>query len=252
MYTTVLLDISGVLYQGSAPIAGSAQAVQRLRRAGVALRFVTNTSRQPASAVLKKLRSLGFEVAEKELFTAPQAAKRWLVDRGRRPFLIIHPDIEPEFEDLDQDNPDAVLLADAEDRLNYDSLDRAFALLMDGAPLLAIGDNRYFQGDDRLHLDAGPFVRALEYAAGIEAQVAGKPSPLFFEQAVADAGSVAGEALMVGDDVTADVQGALDAGLNACLVRTGKYRPGDEDSVKGQAMIESSLESLVETLTREF
>jgi ribonucleotide monophosphatase NagD (HAD superfamily) len=29
---------------------------------------------------------------------------------------------------------------------------------------------------------------------------------------------------MVGDDVEADVGGALDAGLRAVLVRTGKYR----------------------------
>lgn len=248
MYKTMLLDISGVLYQGNAPIAGSAQAIQRLRRAGVALRFVTNTSRQPASVLVQKLRDMGFDVALEELFTAPQAARRWLLERGHRPFLIIHPDIEAEFNDLDQSNPDAVLLADAEARLNYAYLDKAFALLMDGAPLLAIGDNRYFQGDDRLHLDAGPFVRALEYAAGIQAQVAGKPSSLFFEQALADAGGVASKTLMVGDDVKADVQGALDAGLHACLVRTGKYRPGDEEAVRGRAMVEASLGTLVDVL----
>ncbi|WP_394886978.1 HAD hydrolase-like protein [Mesorhizobium sp. AaZ16] len=34
---------------------------------------------------------------------------------------------------------------------------------------------------------------------------------------------------MVGDDAEGDVAGALDAGLSsALLVRTGKYRPGDE------------------------
>lgn len=256
MYKTVLLDISGVLYQGSAPIPGAVQAVGRLRKAGVVLRFVTNTSRQPAAALLKKLHNLGFEVAPGELFTAPQAARRWLVERGHRPFLIVHPDIETEFEGLDQTNPDAVLLADAEDRLNYTYLDKAFALLMEGAPLLAIGDNRYFQGGDRLHLDAGPFVRALEYAAGIRAHVAGKPSPLFFQQALADVKSSASDTLMVGDDVQADVQGALDVGLHACLVQTGKYRQGDEDGLidkaidkaKGRAMIEPSLETLVERL----
>lgn len=248
MYKTVLLDISGVLYQGNVPIPGAVRAVEKLREAGVVLRFVTNTSRQPAGALLEKLHNLGFEVTPGELFTAPQAARRWLVERGHRPFLIVHPDIETEFEGLDQTNPDAVLLADAEDRLNYNYLDKAFALLMEGAPLLAIGDNRYFQGGDRLHLDAGPFVRALEYAAGIRAQIAGKPSRLFYEQALADMKSSASDTLMVGDDVQADVQGALDAGLHACLVQTGKYRRGDEDGLIGKAMIEPSLEALVERL----
>ena len=38
---------------------------------------------------------------------------------------------------------------------------------------------------------------------------------------------------MVGDDAEADVAGALAAGVgSALLVRTGKYRPGDENKVK--------------------
>ena len=34
---------------------------------------------------------------------------------------------------------------------------------------------------------------------------------------------------MIGDDANDDVQGAMDAGMRAILVRTGKYRDGDED-----------------------
>jgi ribonucleotide monophosphatase NagD (HAD superfamily) len=37
---------------------------------------------------------------------------------------------------------------------------------------------------------------------------------------------------MVGDDAEMDVCGALAAGLRAVLVRTGKYRPGDETRVE--------------------
>ncbi len=33
---------------------------------------------------------------------------------------------------------------------------------------------------------------------------------------------------MIGDDVDSDVNGALAAGLRGILVRTGKYRTGDE------------------------
>jgi len=39
--------------------------------------------------------------------------------------------------------------------------------------------------------------------------------------------------VMVGDDAEADVAGALLAGIDsALLVRTGKYRPGDETRVE--------------------
>jgi ribonucleotide monophosphatase NagD (HAD superfamily) len=52
----------------------------------------------------------------------------------------------------------------------------------------------------------------------------GKPSPAFFELALADLGVPAERAAMVGDDVEADVGGAMEAGLAGILVRTGKYR----------------------------
>jgi HAD superfamily hydrolase (TIGR01458 family) len=109
-----------------------------------------------------------------------------------------------------------------------------------------MGSNRYFKESDGLSLDIGPFLRALEYAAGVQGTVLGKPSADFFHAAVADMGLEPGEVLMVGDDAEADVQGALDAGLQACLVRTGKYRPGDEDRIDTQrARIAEDLAALV-------
>jgi len=53
-------------------------------------------------------------------------------------------------------------------------------------------------------------------------------------------------ALMVGDDVIADVGGALDAGLRGCLVRTGKYRAGDEQKVAGGFSVVDSIVEAVE------
>ena len=64
----------------------------------------------------------------------------------------------------------------------------------------------------------------LEYAAGVEAQLVGKPSRAYFEGALAALGAAPSEAVMVGDDVEADVGGAKAAGLRAILVRTGKFR----------------------------
>ena len=65
---------------------------------------------------------------------------------------------------------------------------------------------------------------ALEYAAGIEAVVIGKPSPRFFKFAVSDMGFEPDEVAMIGDDIESDVGGAQRAGLRGVLVRTGKYR----------------------------
>ena len=108
-----------------------------------------------------------------------------------------------------------------------------FRLCQQGAPLVGIGANRYFSADGELWLDAGPFIRAVEYAAGVKAVIMGKPSRDFFRQAIAAANVDPGMTLMVGDDVYGDVEGALNAGLAACLVRTGKYQAGDETRISG-------------------
>src|SRR5690606_11536693 len=102
------------------------------------------------------------------------------------------------------DTPTAVVVGDAEAQQNYTNLDAAFRLLMAGAPLVAIGDNRYFKLDGELHLDAGPFVKALEYAADTSAIITGKPAAAFFEQALQDTGLSPQQVMMVGDDVFGD------------------------------------------------
>ena len=44
-----------------------------------------------------------------------------------------------------------------------------------------------------------------------------------------DLGVDASSAVMVGDDVSSDVGGAQTAGIRGVLVRTGKFRPADEN-----------------------
>jgi HAD superfamily hydrolase (TIGR01458 family) len=233
MVRGVLLDLSGVLYVGGQPLAGALDALGRLRAGGLALRFVTNTTRSTRDQILAQLTGMGFGVDADEVFTAPLAARAYLQARRLRPYLLVHPNLFPEFEDLEEDAPNTVLVGDAGEGFTYADMNRAFRLLMEGAPLVAMARNRYFQEADGLSLDAGPFVAALEYAAGVEAVVTGKPAAEFFQAACASLGCTPEDTVMVGDDVDADVNGATAAGLQGVLVQTGKYRTGDEQHLNG-------------------
>jgi HAD superfamily hydrolase (TIGR01458 family) len=231
MAKAILFDISGVLHVDNQPISGAVDTISKLQKQNVPMRFVTNTSRSTSDDMLSKLSKMGFNVKKEDIFTAPIAMKLICQQKKLRPYCLIHPDLEPEFADLDQSDPNVVVIADAAQRFNYDELNQAFALLMEGAPLLGIGLNRYFKSEGQLQLDAGPFIRALEYAADIEATILGKPSSDFFLTAVDSLGCAPEDVLMIGDDVDADVNGALSAGLQACLVQTGKFLPGDEEKL---------------------
>lgn len=228
----VLLDLAGVLYVGEEPLPGAHDAIENLKQAGLPTRFVTNTTRSTRRAILDRLDAMGLPIPVDALFTAPLAARHYIESQGLRPYLLIHPNLKDDFPPMNQGPFDAVLLGDAGEGFTYENLNQGFRLLLAGAPLLAMGNNRYFKQDEGFSLDVGPFVAALEYAAGTKAKVLGKPTPEFFHAAVEDLGCEASDVVMVGDDVAADVVGAVSAGLQGVLVQTGKYRSGDEDQLK--------------------
>lgn len=230
MTSGLLLDISGVLYDGTQVIAGAREAVARCRASGTPIRFLTNTTRRPKRLIVERLNHFGFAAEANEVMTPSQAACDWLNQNGYSPHLLVHLNLMEDFNKVAQGNPAAVVVGDAGQSFNYENLNAAFRELDQGAPFLALAANRVFRdADGALSLDAGAFVHGLEYAAQVEAQVLGKPSETFFRAASDSMGLPLSDVLMIGDDAENDVAGALKAGVGkAVLVRTGKYRRGDE------------------------
>lgn len=186
--------------------------------------------------LVKRLRDYGFEVSAGEIFTATLAGTELARAGGHQRVAPFVP--EPALEDMAGLElgggtsgrprflrPDAIMLGDLGERWSYQLLQEAFEYLMAGASLIALSRDRYWFRGDRLALDAGPFVAALEYAADQRAAVAGKPSPGFYAAALGSLGlQPTASAAMVGDDLWSDVRGAQQAGLQGWLVRTGKFR----------------------------
>lgn len=228
----LLIDLDGVLYVEDEPIAGAVEAVRRLRSGGLLLRFVTNTTAHSRDRTLGKLARLGFGVDDRELVTPAALAVRHCRERGHQHVaLIMNEEVKRDFTELEETRgrADAVIIGDLGSEFGYDVLNRAFRHVMEGAELIALQKNRYWMRADGLSLDAGPFVAAIEFATGRNAYVVGKPATGFFDQVLASLGVNASQAAMLGDDIESDIGGALNAGLAAILVRTGKYR---EDRVR--------------------
>lgn len=236
MQRALLLDLDGVLYQGAQPIPGAVEVLQWLAAAQVPHLFVTNTTSRPRRKIVEKLAAMGLAVAPAQVLTPIVAARQWITQRAAVPAALFFP--AASWEDLRgverlpeaaETGARAVLVGDLGAAWDFQTLNRAFRLLMAApeAPLLALGMTRYWQAEDGLRLDTGPFIKALEYASGRDAVVLGKPAAAFFAQALAQLRVTAAAAVMVGDDILSDCKGAQDAGLRAIQVRTGKFRPGD-------------------------
>jgi HAD superfamily hydrolase (TIGR01458 family) len=231
-----LLDLDGTLYSGGDAIPGAVEALARLRERDVPYRLVTNTTSRSRAMLVDRLRNYGFDTSPEEIFTATLAGSVLARSAGYRRVAPFIPG--PALADIEElelvggtsgpassRQPDAVLVGDLGDRWTYALLQEAFEYLMGGAALVALSRDRYWLQGNRLALDAGPFVSALEFASGKKAEVAGKPSAAFYTAALTSLGlSPSRLAAMVGDDLWSDVEGAQAAGLQGWLVRTGKYR----------------------------
>ncbi len=223
----LLLDLDGVLYVQDDVIPGAGDIVNRLRSSNFPFRFLTNTTMHSRAAIANKLNSFGIKAEQAEIFSTCVVAARWLSSQGyTRLHLLLQEEAAIDFSDFEITNarPDAVVVGDLAEGFTYSRLNPAFRLLKQGARLVALQKNRFWQTRDGLSLDAGPFVAALEYAAETEAVVIGKPSRAYFAMAVLDMGLVPGQVAMVGDDLFTDIKGAADAGLKTILCKTGKFR----------------------------
>lgn len=223
----VLFDLDGVLYVGKQTIPGAVEAVDALRKAGIIIRFVTNTSTLSLVSLQGKLNALGFNAVPEEIMSAPQATIQYL-KRQPNPVckLLLAEDVRKDFScfDLSETVANFVVIGDIGDAWSYPLLNEVFHCLVNGAQLIAIHKNRFWQTEYGLQMDIGAFVTGLEYASNTKAMLMGKPSRHFFNTVIETLRLKPSEVMMVGDDIDADVGGAQDAGLHGVLVKTGKYR----------------------------
>lgn len=237
-----LIDVDGTLLVHDEAVPGAAQALERLRARGIAVRLTTNTTRRPREAVAEALRRAGIPASTEDVLAPAYLARRRIVDSGRtRAMFLLPGDSRRDFEGVvvDEADPQWVVVGDLGPAFTWERLNEAFHALRRGASLLALHKNRaWIAGPKGLVLDAGPFVAALEYATGRTAEVVGKPSAEFFALAMGEMRLSPAETLVIGDDVETDGAGGASAGCRVAIVRTGHFRgasaaglPGLEEAV---------------------
>ena len=243
----VLLDLEGTLYEAGVAVPGAAAAIERLSSLGIAHRFVTNTTSRPRSAISRELAAMGIPADPESIFTAPLAARDYLIGSGlTRCHLMVAEAVLEDFAGIEHtdDSPQAVVVGDVGEGFSFERMNRVFRLLLEGAEFVTLARNRYYRGPGGLVLDQGPFVAALELASGRQALLAGKPSPRFFAPALAALGVSSSGAAIAGDDLEADVGGAMALGMRGILVRTGKFREAElaASAVRPDAILASIAE----------
>ena len=76
----VLIDIDGVLTVSWRALPGAVAAMARLRRTGLGLRLVTNTTSRTRAWMATRLSAQGFPVHPEDILTAPGLTAHYLLD----------------------------------------------------------------------------------------------------------------------------------------------------------------------------
>jgi HAD superfamily hydrolase (TIGR01450 family) len=219
------IDLDGVMWLGDRPIAGSAEAIGRLRDAGELVLFVTNNSSEPVASVEAKLAAHGVE-ADGDVLTSAVAAAT-LVEPGARVLVLGGAGIVEAVEARGavvvtdeaarQQTPDVVMVGFTRG-FDFDRLEAASRAVRQGAHLIGTNTDPTYPTPDGQIPGGGAILAAVATASGREPLVAGKPHrPL--AELVRDRLGPTG--VMVGDRPDTDGAFARALGYRFALVRTG-------------------------------
>ena len=245
-----LIDMDGTLYFKGEPCPGAIETVNYLRREKYQLRFLTNTTAKTPKMLHEQLQTLGFDIREDEIFNATYACLQYLRSQpGASCHFMVDDAVKAFFKEIpvDDETPDFVVVGDYGEGFDFNALNHAFRLLMNGAELIALQKNLYWFSSEGMFLDCGAFVTLLEAAAGTTAKVMGKPSETFFKIALESLQRSPSEVIVVGDDITSDIVGAENMKMRSILVRTGKFKPNQlENPVAKPTWVLESVSELTQ------
>lgn len=203
----LLCDLDGVVWLSHQPIAGSVDAIARVRAAGHRVLFVTNNSASRVEDQEAALAAIGIP-AEGDVLTSAQAAAL-LLQPGERALVCGG---EGVVQALERRGVEACFDGDADAvvvgfhrTFDFDGLTRAARAVWRGARLIGTNDDATYPTPDGQIPGGGSILAAVETACGVAAVVAGKPYEPMAALVRSEVGDVAAhEAVMVGDRPSTD------------------------------------------------
>jgi len=244
MNRKLLLDLDGTLLNGLEAINGSPDFIKELDRQNIDFQIMTNSIKSPRE-ICRRLSQAGMDVKEEKILNPVTAINSYLRAKSIERVYTAGSILEREQVKARQDfeNPEIVVLLDFEkDNADYNELQHIFALIQKGIPVIAASGSTYYLKSGISFLDTGAFVKLLESAGNISISIFGKPSPAYFEEASRLLGSTGQEIYVIGDDWQTDVSGARSSGMTPLLIRSGKYKSGDEAQIPGTCCIDTLSE----------
>jgi 4-nitrophenyl phosphatase len=243
---TWIVDLDGVVWLAEQPIAGSADAVRRLREAGIGVIFATNNAAPTLAELRERLSRAGISAHTEDLVTSAQAAASML-EPGTSAFPCAEGGVVEALSQrgvkVVEDGPADAVVVGWTRRFDFELLAKAASLVRAGARLIGTNEDPTHPTPRGLLPGSGALLSAVATAAQTEPEVAGKPH----EPMVALLRRRAPEAtLIVGDRPSTDGALARRLGLPFALTRSGVTSDGREPMVVEPDDVAADLAALVD------
>ncbi|QBD80931.1 HAD-IIA family hydrolase [Ktedonosporobacter rubrisoli] len=221
-YEAFLLDLDGVVYLGTQPLAGAVLALRRLREMGKQVRFLTNDPRPTRVKIVQRLQAMGVMARHEDIISAGWATASFLRQSDLSSvYLLGSSGLRTELEEqgirvLEQGVVQAVVVGYDED-ISYREIQQAVRFLEGGARFIATNADQRFPTPEGTALAAGTLVAAVQAGSDLRPLVIGKPGKAMFHLALQTL-PPQGRAVMIGDNPATDILGAHECGLEAILI----------------------------------
>ena len=227
-----LIDMDGVIYRSSEIIPGAIEFIDRLKEEDIPFLFLTNNSQRTRLDILTKLRRMGFNVEENNIFTCAMATARFLARQkpGGTAYVIgeggllnaLHSN---GYSIVDHD-PDYVVIGEGRS-ITFEMVEAAVKMVAGGAKLVATNPDPNCPTKDGIRPGCGAIAAMIEAATGIESFSVGKPSPVMTRQARNELGTATADTTIIGDTMETDILGGVQMGYQTILVLSGGTRQED-------------------------
>ena len=233
-YDVALLDLDGVVYIGGQPIPGAPEALQKAKREGMRLAYVTNNASRTPAAVAALLSAMDVPANPSDVVTSAQAAARLLAEKlppKSRVLVIGSTALRLAVRERGltpvstaADDPKAVVQGYGPG-IGYGSLAEGGLAVRKGALFVGTNADSTLPGPRGIQPGNGSLLQVIAHATGTSPVIAGKPEPPLHRESVIRTG--AKTPLVVGDRLDTDIEAACRAGADSLLVLTGVSRPAD-------------------------
>jgi HAD superfamily hydrolase (TIGR01450 family) len=234
-YDLVIFDLDGVVYLVDRPIPGAVEAIGRLHEERRAVAYATNNASRRSAEVAALLTGMGVPARPDEVLTSARASAAVLADRFPRgaPILVVGADaLRDEVRETgltvvgSADDAPVAVVQGYGPKVAWADLAEACIAVRAGAQWIATNTDRTLPTARGPLPGNGSLVAALATALDRRPDVVvGKPEPGLFSTAARQAG--ARRALVVGDRLDTDIEGAVRAGMDSLLVLTGVSGPAE-------------------------